>query len=481
MTLFNILPRFGHRKEPEFPLAGSKIPPFAQKCPVASRYAAFLQPFDWASFPERKLDDPRGRQAVSYAAFAAAMLIKLDLGLRYMSDLQQFLHDHSALCRLLGFQTAPVRPQFDLRPQFQTPMPTSRHFTRLLRSMPNQALQWLLDDTVRLLQAELAPVAPDFGRFISLDTKHIIAWVKENNPKAYIKERYNPDRQPNGDPDCRLGAKRRRNLGASANNAPHTPHSNPVSAGSVTVTEFYWGYASGVVAAKVPNYGEFVLAELTQPFNKGDVTYFFPLMADTERRLGFRPHFGAFDCAFDAFYVYEYFNSDDHDGFAAVPLARKGGYKQRSFDVSGLPLCRAGLAMPLIFTFTDRTRTIVEHERGKHVCPLRFPKPNGKTCPINHQRWPHGGCSVDMPTSIGARIRYQLDRDSDAYKQAYKQRTATERINALAVELGIERPRLRNQQAIANQNTLIYVLLNLRALHRIRRRLDRESERRFRL
>ena len=49
----------------------------------------------------------------------------------------------------------------------------------------------------------------------------------------------------------------------------------------------------------------------------------------------------------------------------------------------------------------------------------------------------------------------------------YKQRTATERINAQAVALGIERPHLRNQQAIANQNTLIYVLINLRALRRL--------------
>ena len=56
------------------------------------------------------------------------------------------------------------------------------------------------------------------------------------------------------------------------------------------------------------------------------------------------------------------------------------------------------------------------------------------------------------------------------YKQVYKQRTATERINSQAVALGIERPRLRNGQAIANQNTLIYVLINLRALHRARQK-----------
>ena len=73
-----------------------------------------------------------------------------------------------------------------------------------------------------------------------------------------------------------------------------------------------------------------------------------------------------------------------------------------------------------------------------------------------------------MPTCVGARIRYQLDRDGAAYKAIYKQRTADERINSQAVELGIERPKLRRHSAIVNQNTLIYVLINLRAVQRIR-------------
>jgi hypothetical protein len=54
------------------------------------------------------------------------------------------------------------------------------------------------------------------------------------------------------------------------------------------------------------------------------------------------------------------------------------------------------------------------------------------------------------------------------YEEIYKRGTAIERINAQAVALGIERPKLRNGQAIANFNTLIYVLINLRALHRVR-------------
>ena len=144
---------------------------------------------------------------------------------------------------------------------------------------------------------------------ISLDTKHIIAWVKENNPKAYLKAgRYHKDQQPSGDPDCRLGCKRKRNQRASSKEPP-PPRPTTLSLPTPSqVGEFYWGYASGVVATKVPGWGEFVLAELTQPFDCSDVSYFFPLMADTERRLGFRPPFGALDAAYDAFYVYEYFH-----------------------------------------------------------------------------------------------------------------------------------------------------------------------------
>ena len=76
-----------------------------------------------------------------------------------------------------------------------------------------------------------------------------------------------------------------------------------------------------------------------------------------------------------------------------------------------------------------------------------------------------------------ARLRYTLDRDSEAYKAIYRQRTAVERINSQAVALGIERPHLRNGQAIATlrENTLIYVLINLRFLQRLRQGLREDA------
>ena len=63
-------------------------------------------------------------------------------------------------------------------------------------------------------------------------------------------------------------------------------------------------------------------------------------------------------------------------------------------------------------------------------------------------------------------IREPLDEPT--VNRYYKQRTATERINSQAKALGIERPHIRNGKAIANLNTLIYILINLRLLQRIR-------------
>jgi hypothetical protein len=77
-----------------------------------------------------------------------------------------------------------------------------------------------------------------------------------------------------------------------------------------------------------------------------------------------------------------------------------------------------------------------------------------------------------MPTAPGARIRYQLDREGDRYQAVYQQRTAVERIFSQAKSLGMERPKLRNQQAIANLNTLIYLLINLRTLQQLLARLE---------
>lgn len=443
------------------------LPEWVTTCPTAMRYYELLSDIAWERMYQRTPWHPLHGAVVPYAAFCAAFLVKLEERLVSTGRLRRFLVERPALAWLLGFPLASERECVQ-GCEAEASLPTARHFTRMLREMPNALSQFLLDETVSLLRAELAELDITLGESISLDTKHIVAWVRENNRKDYVSGRYVKGNQPRGDKDCGLGCKRRHNRRAPSEGPPPTPASEPLPARTLTVGEFYWGYASGVVATKVDGLCEVVLAELTQPFDRSDVSYFFPLMAETERRLGRRPRYGAFDGGFDAYYVYEHFH--EAGGFAAVPWSDRPSHRKQ-FSKDGRPLCAAGLVMSAAGTFMKRSHCLFPHECARFACPLKHPQVTGEPCPIKHKNWPKKqGCITTLAASPGVRARHELDRDGDAYKEIYRQRTATERINSQAVALGIERPKLRNGAAIANLATLTYVLINLRALQRVRQR-----------
>jgi hypothetical protein len=455
------------------PLAhpAAPLPAWVADDPVVQKYRALLGPLPWAQFPERSGARPwPGPAPDPRAPFAAAYLVKLHEGKRYMSELRTFLLEHPALVYWLGFERVldPTAPHgFDVA----ATVPKRRHLSTVLRTLPNHALQFLLSATVDLLRARLPEQQrPTFGDTIAGDTQAILAWVKENNPKQYIKEgRLDKRRQPKGDADCKLGVKKSRNtapLDADGDDHP-TPTTDPKPASQVQVgVDILWGYASGIVVTRLPDATEVVLAERTRPFNLSDPSYFHPLMTQVEERLGRRPRYGAWDAAFDTYYVYDYFHQAG--GMAAVPFnpGKRGGMRQFADD--GAPVCAANLAMPRLLTYVDRTSGLTPHEREKCGCPLLHPTPTGENYPIADPHWEKGGCTTTIATSIGARIRHQLDRESDAYKQLYAQRTMVERINSQAEALEIIHPKLRSGRAIANRNTLTYVLINLRALSRIR-------------
>ncbi len=192
------------------------LPAYITQSPTVMRILDLIGPLDWEHFPERDLKPTLGHAPVPYAALIAAELIKLNEGLSGLKQLRLFLSEHPGFISLLNFS-----PQHALHLgfSFNTPppascLPTQRHLARMLREIPNSVLQFLLADSARLIIHELQQrhlPGSDVGDCISLDTKHILAWVKENNPKAYVADRYNKDKQPPGDPDCKLGCKRRHN------------------------------------------------------------------------------------------------------------------------------------------------------------------------------------------------------------------------------------------------------------------------------
>ena len=164
----------------------------------------------------------------------------------------------------------------------QKTLPCRYWFTQKLRFLDRDLLQALLQATGAALQQEI----PGLGEVVAFDVKHISAWVKENNPRVYIKDRYDKDQILCGDPHCKLGVKKSSNQHASqAPDPPKQPavppaepsskasrrrkkprsDQQPQEPSSKATKECLWGYGSGVAAATDPVYGNVVLAEYTLP------------------------------------------------------------------------------------------------------------------------------------------------------------------------------------------------------------------------
>jgi len=119
--------------------------------------------------------------------------------------------------------------------------------------------------------------------------------------------------------------------------------------------------------------GEFVLAEMTQTFDQSDVSYFFPLMQQAEQRLGFRPRFGTLMLLLMLLRLRILsIGSDDPPPSPRFLFPKGGGYKSRKFDRPTDCPSVPRLSHALLFAYTDRTVTLIEHERGKYVCPFFF-------------------------------------------------------------------------------------------------------------
>lgn len=403
---------------------------------VVARYRTFFAQLDWSVVPER---DPRrpwpGSPPHPRSAYIKAMLVKLCEDKTTITALRTFLVAHPLLVLELGFRPVPD-PTAPYGFDVARTVPGARWLRHQQQTLDHAALQALLAGTVARLQTH----TPRLGTTIAIDVKHIYAWVRENNPKEEIPHRFDPHRQPRGDPDCRLGVKR---------------HSN--RPGGAVVKEYVWGYGTGIATAIDPRLGDVVLAERTQPFQAQDVTYFAPVYAQAVAHLGQPPTNLTADAAFDAWSVYQPCAS--RGGIAAIARNRRGAAPAR--DAAGHPICAAGRSM----VPTSQFRHEDGYQAQRYRCPLLVPQPTGATCP-QPQFATGRGCRKAINIEPGGRMRVALDRTSAAYRALYRQRTSAERINSQAVALGIERPHVRSAAAVTRLNTLIYIVINVRVLLR---------------
>ena len=410
---------------------------------LVQRFRAFFALFDWSIVPEPSLDPSRpGKRPHPQRAYIQALLLKLVEGLTTCTRLRRFLVEHPLLVLELGF-----RPVLDWTQPYgfevERTVPSARWFRFQQASLQQSVLQTLLEATVHALRDEI----PGLGEVVAFDVTHIYAWVRENNPRVYVPGTFDVSSRCKGDPDCRLGVKKSSNQ-------------EQADGKKTEKKESLFGYGSGVATCTDPVYGDVVLAEYTQPFNEGDITYFPPLYLRSVAAVEAFPTHITADAAFDAWYVYQ--TVVHRAGIAAIAF-NSHGHPQSHRDADGVPLCDKGLRMHPTFQYAHTYGYCAKRFR----CPLLHPTPTAETC--EHAQFKKGkGCVKDLNWELGAQMRVTLHREGPLYHALYNQRTSTERINSHSKALGLERPRVRSIASVRNLNTLTYLIINAQALQRVR-------------
>src|SRR6266700_7007779 len=127
----------------------------------------------------------RGRPAHPESAYIKAFLIRQNEGFTYTSQLRRFLLKHPLLVIELGFHLV-LDPSCPYGFDVQETLPCRYWFTHKLRLLDPALLQALLHATVAALQQEI----PGLSEVVAFDVKHIYAWVRENNRRESIRDRF---------------------------------------------------------------------------------------------------------------------------------------------------------------------------------------------------------------------------------------------------------------------------------------------------
>src|SRR6266516_6107862 len=160
--------------------------------PVVQDYRTFFADLEWSLVEQwQAARSTRGRPAHPESAYLKAFLVRLREKMSYTSQLRRFLLTHPLLVIELGFHLV-LDPSAPYGFDCQHTLPSEVRLRQKLRTFDQHLLQDLLAATVTALQEEI----PGLGETVAFDVKHIFAWVKENNERVYVTERYDKTRRP---------------------------------------------------------------------------------------------------------------------------------------------------------------------------------------------------------------------------------------------------------------------------------------------
>ena len=354
-----------------------------------------------------------GRRGFPKEAMLCAFLVMKCEGFGYITDLMDYLENNRIIAHYCGFD-------------IMRPLPSYWTYDRFLRQLNNGELKTIMAGLVRQLY-ELGVVD---ASFIGLDSTPVMANTRQNNPKSFAADKFDPKNHPRCDADCALGVH-------SASNQHNERR-----------YEFYWGYKSHVLIDCISG---LPLYELTTPANVADASPAKDILSASNQILPIRECTFLADKGYD---VRDLYNTvkDVYEGEAVIPLNNRSTKKPKKLAV-GNPICEAGLAMSKDGKTPDGHVGL----RQKFCCPFRQSKTT--VCPCNHKNWNNGkknrGCTKYK--AIPSDYRRSIDRECLRFKRTYALRTECERYNSRFKETGQERLWVRNGQSAANLNTLAHI------------------------
>ena len=240
-----------------------------------------------------------GRRGFPKEAMVCAFIVMKCEGFSQITDLADYLDNNRLIAHYCGFN-------------IMEPLPSYWTYDRFLRQLDNSALKSIMADLVKKLY-EIGIVD---ASFIGLDSTPVAANTKQNNPKSFTKDKFNPEKQPKADPDCALGVH-------SASNQHNERR-----------YEFYWGYKSHVLVDCISG---LPLYELTTPSNISDSAVAADILAAVDQTISLKECAFLADKGYDVKSIYNTVKTV-YEGEAFIPLNPRAARKiQRHF----LPVIRS--------------------------------------------------------------------------------------------------------------------------------------------
>lgn len=354
-----------------------------------------------------------GRKGYPKEAMLNAFIVSACEGFGYVTDLRDYLDNNRLIAHYCGFDIT-------------RPLPSYWTFDRFLKKLDNGVLKAVMASLVKKLY-ELGILD---ASFIGLDSSPIMANTAQNNPKAFARNKFDPQNRPKGDPDCALGVHTASNQHNEKNYA------------------YYWGYKDHILVDCISG---LPLYELTTPADAADSTLVESILENANEVIPLENCTFIADKGYDARHVYNTVKTIYH-GDAVIPL-NKRGTKDPAKLSSGHPICEAGLAMNKDGKTSDGHGGL----RQKFCCPFRQSKTG--QCPCNHKNWNNGrknrGCTKYK--TIPDDYRLSIDRDCLRFKRIYALRSECERYNSRFKRTGQERLWVRDLRSAANLNTIAHI------------------------